>query len=81
MPVPDPTLENLIALVADHAVIPASDITPESAFGSLGFDSLDHIKLIVDVEDLFNIEIPEKTAVQCHSVADLHQAILAQYLP
>lgn len=77
----DPTLENLIALVADHAVIDASEITPESAFGSLGFDSLDHTNLIIGVEDLFCIEIPETTAIECRTVGELYQAILAAYLP
>jgi acyl carrier protein len=72
----DCTLQNLISLVAEHAIVDPADITPESAFGSLGFDSLDHIELIIEAEDLFNVEIPEQVANACHTVGDLHQAIL-----
>jgi acyl carrier protein len=72
----DCTLENLTSLIAEHAIIDPSLITPDAAFGSLGFDSLDHIDLIMEVEDLFQVEIPEPIAARCLTVADLHQAIL-----
>lgn len=75
----NPTLENLIALIADHAVVDAQDITLDSAFGSLGFDSLDHANLIIEAEDLFDVDLPESTAAACLTVRDLYQAILAQH--
>lgn len=72
----DYTLEKLISLIAEHAVLETADITLESGFGSLGFDSLDHVNLIIEVEDLFNVSIPEDLAARCLTIADLHQAIL-----
>ena len=71
----DPTLTNLIALIADYAVVDGDLIGFMDTLDSLGIDSLDHIQLILEVEEHFEIEIPENVAGRCLTVADLHHAI------
>jgi acyl carrier protein len=73
----DYDLENLISLIAEHTVLEPSYVTPEKTFAELGFDSLGHIQLITECEDIFKVEIPEESANAALTVAELHAAILA----
>jgi len=72
----DDTLTNLIALLADYTGIATDDITFTDTLADLGIDSLDFTQLILEIEEHFEIEIPEETASRCLTVADLHQAII-----
>lgn len=53
--------------------IPAGQVTPESTLESLGLDSLDLIELMFEVEDEFNIRVPQEagTALKAATVQDI----------
>jgi acyl carrier protein len=72
----DPTLENLIALLADYACVPEESIVLEAPLTDIGLDSLDHVKLLLEIEEHFQVELPE-TAFDLTTAQSLYQAILA----
>ena len=72
----DPTLANLLALLDDFLVVSPGTAKPSDTFAKLAVDSLDHIQLITQVEDLFEVEIPDPEAEACNSVMSLYHAIL-----
>lgn len=49
--------EKLAGLIAEHLDIEKSEITEETPFASLGFDSLDVAEIMMQLEDEFDIEI------------------------
>lgn len=70
------TLTNLLALVADHAVVDADQIGHTDTLGSLGLDSLDLVELVLDVEEQFEIDLPETLHPETTtSIAELHDLI------
>ncbi len=70
------TLQNLKAIVAAHLGGDAADIELLHTFAALGFDSLDQTNLIMEVEDQFEITLPEADAAGCLTVAGLYDCIL-----
>jgi acyl carrier protein len=69
------TLTNLISLVADYACVPEESISISDQLADHGIDSLDHAQLIIEVEDLFEIELPQLADLT--TIATLHDAIVA----
>ena len=51
------TLEKVIALLADHLDIDASEITEETTFEDLGVDSLDTVEILMEMVDEFGVEL------------------------
>jgi len=73
----DTTLTNLLSRLANYAVNDDADsIQLTDTLASLGVDSLSHIQLIMDVEEQFEITIPEADAPLIITVAGLYDAIL-----
>lgn len=70
-----PTLTNLIALLADYACVPEDSIVFSEPLSAIGIDSLDHAKILVEIEDQFEIELPEEEALELTTVAALYAAI------
>lgn len=58
------TQERLNKVIAELLMVPIEDIKPDSTFVSLGADSLDHVELVMYVEDEFDVEIPDEEAEQ-----------------
>jgi acyl carrier protein len=52
--------------VEESAVENATSLTPD-----LGLDSLDHIEIVMVLEDEFGIEIPDEDAQKWRSVSDI----------
>ena len=63
------TLEKVIALLADHLDIDASEITEETTFEDLGVDSLDTVEILMEMEDEFGVEL--KPGEVCKSVKEV----------
>lgn len=74
---PSPTLQNLIALLADFACVPEDSIGFTDPLADIGIDSLDHVQLIQEIEDQFKIDLPPEHAADLTTVAALHDAIQA----
>lgn len=63
--------EQIIKLIAEQLDRNPSDIKPEMSFADdLGADSLDLVELIMAVEDVFGIEIPDDAAENIKFVKD-----------
>lgn len=55
--------------------VASNEITPCSTFRDLGADSLDHVEIIMEAENHFNIVIPDE---QCEKIVTVEQ--LTNYL-
>ncbi len=63
--------ERVVEIIKDKLSVEKEQITPEASFTSdLGADSLDTVELIMELEKVFNIEIPEEEAQQIKTVQD-----------
>ncbi len=51
--------KKIISKINNKIGDPTGQISLDSTFESVGFDSLDSIEIIVDAEDEFNIRIPD----------------------
>ncbi len=49
--------ENVAKVLAEYKEIEASEITMETTFEELGFDSLDIVEIIMNLEEVFNLEL------------------------
>lgn len=63
--------KKVIELIAEQLDRNSAEITPEMSFADdLGADSLDLVELIMAVEDVFGIEIPDDAAESIKYVKD-----------
>ena len=64
------TVQDILAVKYSVA---RENVTPESTLESLGLDSLDLIELMFEVEDAFNIRVPQEagTALKAATVQDI----------
>jgi len=61
--------EQLRALLAANSGLPYNAITEEANLSKdLGLDSLDTVDLVLQMEDLFHISIPDEDYQQLHTV-------------
>ena len=63
--------EECIALIAKQKSLPPDDIRLDSTFDELGLDSLDRVSLAFDIEEKYDIEIPEDKLGQIKTVSDM----------
>lgn len=64
--------ERVISAVAASQRLPVERVTPETTFEELGMTSLDALALIADLEEEFDVSIPNEDAL---SLRDVRQAI------
>lgn len=76
----DPTLTNLLSIIADQVSAETEEITPSNTFAELGFDSLDHMDLLMECEDQFNVEFSDEEAAKLLTVQDLYNAITRAHI-
>lgn len=67
----DPVADKVIALVAQVKHIPAEKVSLESSLADLGFDSLDTISLLFELESAFQVNIPDDKARAIRSVSEV----------
>ena len=67
----DPVADKVISLVASVKHIPAEKVTLESSLVDLGFDSLDTISLLFELESAFQVTIPDDKARAIRSVSEI----------
>ncbi len=71
--------QKVITQIAESLQIDTSRITSEASFAEdLEVDSLDAVKLIMDLEDLFDIEIEDHIARKWKTVADVLEYITGE---
>lgn len=71
------TFERVRAILEKEYSIPQESITPQSTLESLGLDSLDLIELLFEVEEQFDIRVPQDgaSALKLASVQDIVSSI------
>jgi len=63
------TFEKISEVIADKLGVEPSKIIPEAKFvEDLGADSLDTVELVMQLEDEFNLEIPDEEAEKLTTV-------------
>lgn len=68
--------EKVKEIVSNILGVDAEEVTMESSFmDDLGADSLDVVELIMDLQDEFNLEIPDEEAEKIHTVGDVVEYI------
>jgi len=63
--------DECIALIAKQKSIKPEQIRLESTFDELALDSLDRVSLAFDIEEKYEIEIPEDKLGQIKTVSDM----------
>lgn len=65
-------LEKVINLIAAAYKIDPSTLSRDTDFQKdLALDSLSLVQSIVEIEEMFDVEIPEKKLLRMHSIGDL----------
>jgi acyl carrier protein len=64
--------QRIFELAAEHSQIPVDQITREHSFVSdLNFDSLESVEFAMDVEDEFEISLPDEEIQNFRTVGDM----------
>jgi acyl carrier protein len=63
--------DRCIDLIAQAKQIPRESVLPESTFEELGLDSLDKVTLAFDIEETYDIDIPESSLATIRSLAEM----------
>ncbi|HZY63674.1 MAG TPA: acyl carrier protein [Edaphobacter sp.] len=71
----DDIAQRCIEIIAKSKGIPANSITLDSTFDSLNIDSLDKINISFEVEETFNIEIPDEALGTIKTVGDMVRGV------
>ncbi len=70
------TFDKISEVIADKLGVEPSKITPEAKFvEDLGADSLDTVELVMQLEDEFNLEIPDEEAEKLTTVGSVVEYI------
>ncbi len=57
----DALTECILKLAAEQVSLPAEQVSLDSTFaGDLGFDSLDQVEFMMEIEDAFNVSVPDE---------------------
>ncbi len=63
--------DQVIAIVSEKLGVEKDKVKPETSFvGDLGADSLDMVELLMNLEDSFQMSIPDEEAEKIKSVND-----------
>jgi acyl carrier protein len=49
----------IIEIIANYKGLSVDDVAPEKTFEELGIDSLDAIDIIYEIEEKYNLEVPQ----------------------
>jgi acyl carrier protein len=70
------TFERFQALLTDKFSVPPERIFPEAKLDSLGLDSLDVIEVMFEVEEAFDVRVPQDgSALRTATVQDILDSI------
>ncbi len=64
----DALAERVMEIIAESQHIPRERISPDSSFEELGMDSLGSLALVYELEEEFNISIPNEEAMMLRTV-------------
>jgi len=61
----------VIQVLGRSAMVPATDLTPETTLSTLGIGSLEWIECVLAFEDEFRLELPDADLRQLRTVQDI----------
>ena len=67
--------QHCIAIIADSKKLPLDSVTLASTFDEMGIDSLDKINISFEVEEAFDIEIPDEALGSLRTVGDVVRGV------
>jgi acyl carrier protein len=67
--------QRVIAVIARTRELPPEQISLESSFAELGIDSLQGLNLLFELENEFNVNIPNPYALNVKGVRDLVEGL------
>ena len=68
----DQIVQRVIGVIASYAELETGQVSLNTSFEDLGFDSLDALSLITELEDEFDISISDD---EVYSIATVHDAV------
>lgn len=72
----DTLMQTIIDLAANNWQVSRKEVVPEANLADdLGVDSLDRVEFIMDLEERFDIEIPDEDAEQFKTIQDVYNYI------
>jgi acyl carrier protein len=76
---PDSDLEARVrSLVAEQLGVDISEVIPgANILDDLGADSLDVVELVMSLEDMFDIEVPDEVVEGMRTIGDIEQYVVA----
>ncbi len=69
------TADRVIAIVADYKEKPEDEITSETTLDELEMDSLDAMNLIFELEEEFDIEVPDDKVTEMKTIGEMVEGI------
>jgi len=68
--------QRCIAIIAKSKLIPEETVTRDKTFDELAIDSLDKINISFEIEDTFNIQIPDDSIGSLKTVGDIIDGVI-----
>ncbi len=62
------TAQKIIKMVAEQLSIKPEQVNEQSTMESLGADSLDRVEIVMNIEEMFNIEINDEEAEKLKTI-------------
>lgn len=72
---PDQIAEDVLTVLAKVKRIPREQISLDSTLAQIGFDSLDVINAVFDLEERFHISIPDEATRGVRTVRDIVEGV------
>lgn len=66
----------VIEITKEFSGVTTIDITRDTTFEQLGFDTLDTIEYTLEIEEEFLVQIPDDEAMEARTVGDIVDAVL-----
>lgn len=71
MAMPEKLHEKITEIIVEQLGVKPEEVTPEASFvEDLGADSLDTVELVMALEEVFGVEIPDEEAEKIITVGD-----------
>ncbi|HLA95941.1 MAG TPA: acyl carrier protein [Pyrinomonadaceae bacterium] len=67
--------DKVIRIFSEFKKVPVEEIKPNTTFEELGFDSLDGLNLIFELEEEFDLVIPDDQAQSMRSVSQVVEGV------
>jgi len=72
---PDELIDKIVSIIAATKRIPRDQVSVDSSFEELGIDSLDGVNIMFELENEFNIDIPDAEAKAIRSVRQMVEGV------